>query len=253
MVVTVIRQRAPSPYPSRSSTPPTGIRRNRTPSPKPKALALMPAPSYACEVANAAMPIPAGQPVSFAPGVGQSTPKVHLHRRRQELRRQELHVHGVDPQTHSQAIAAAQFAQAKAQAIQQEAQVFAQSVQNEAQAYVQGAVSSAQQSASDQAHQYASQVRSEAERQVLYVAGEAQQHLDIANETISSMQVRNQELEAQQRQMQQQIATLQATMQSMIAQQKMQADTSHMRATNIAQAAQGPNQNGADSPCCKCG
>ena len=123
---------------------------------------------------------------------------------------------------------------------------FAQSVQNEAQAYVQGAVSSAQQSASDQAHQYAHQVRSEAERQMLHVAGEAQQHLDVANQTISSLQVRNQELEAQQQQMQQQIAMLQATMQNMIAQQKLQADTSHTHAANITQAAQGPNQNGAD-------
>ena len=80
VVRTAVAKRAPSPYPSRSSTPPTGSRRNRTPSPKPKALALMPAPSYACEVANAAMPMPAGQPVSFTPGVGQSTPEVHLHR-----------------------------------------------------------------------------------------------------------------------------------------------------------------------------
>ena len=246
VVRTAVAKRAPSPYPSRSSTPPTGIRRNRTPSPKPKALALMPAPSYACEVANAAMPMPAGQPVSFTPGVGQSTPEVHLRRHHQELHHQELHVHGVDPQTHSQAIAAAQYAQAKAQAIQREAQVFAQSVQNEAQAYVQGAVSSAQQNASDQAHQYAHQVRSEAERQMLHVAGEAQQHLDVANQTISSLQVRNQELEAQQQQMQQQIAMLQATMQNMIAQQNLQADTSHTHAANITQAAQGPNQNGAD-------
>ena len=246
VVRTAVAKRAPSPYPSRSSTPPTGIRRNRTPSPKPKALALMPAPSYACEVANAAMPMPAGQPVSFTPGVGQSTPEVHLHRHHQELLHQELHVHGVDPQTHSQAIAAAQYAHAKAHVIQQEAQVFAQSVQNEAQAYVQGAVSSAQQNASDQAHQYAHQVRSEAERQVLHVAGAAQQHLDVANQTISSLQVRNQELEAQQQQMQQQIAMLQATMQNMIAQQKLQADTSHTHAANITQAAQGPNQNGAD-------
>ena len=81
---------------------------------------------------------------------------------------------------------------------------------------------------------------------MLHVAGEAQQHLDVANQTISSLQVRNQELEAQQQQMQQQIVMLQATMQNMIAQQKLQADTSHTHAANITQAAQGPNQNGAD-------
>ena len=46
--------------------------------------------------------------------------------------------------------------------------------------------------------------------------------------------------------MQQQIAMLQTTMQNMIAQQKLQADTSHTHTANIAQAAQGPNQNGAD-------
>ena len=170
----------------------------RHPNTKCLPLALMPAPSYACEVANAAIPLPTGQPVSFTSGVGQSITEVHLHRRHQELRHQELHVRGVDPQTHSQGIAVAQPAQAKSQAIQQEAHVFAQSVQNEAQAYVQGAVSSVQQSASNQAHEYASRVRLEAERQVLFVAGEAQQHLDAANQTISSLQVRNQELDAQQ-------------------------------------------------------
>ena len=80
----------------------------------------------------------------------------------------------------------------------------------------------------------------------MFVAGEAQQHLDVANHTISSLQARNQELEAQRQQMQQQIAMLQASVQTMVEQQKQQVDMSHTHAANIAQAAQGPNQNGAD-------
>ena len=43
--------------------------------------------------------------------------------------------------------------------------------------------------------------------------------------------------------MQQQIATLQATMKTMIAQQQLQADAPHTHAANIAQAAQG-SENG---------
>ena len=63
------------------------------------------------------------------------------------------------------------------------------------------AVSSAQQDARQQAFEYAKKVRDEAERQVQSVSQEARQHLAQANETITALRARNQELEVQQREM----------------------------------------------------
>ena len=63
---------------------------------------------------------------------------------------------------HSQAITAAQSAQAQAQAMRHEAQL-----------YVQDAVNSVQHDANEQAQEYANRVRSEAERHVLLVSNEA--------------------------------------------------------------------------------
>ena len=154
------------------------------------------------------MPQPAGPPQSFALSDGQTTSKVHLHRHHQEL-----HVYGVDPQVHSQAISAAQSAQAQAQAMRHEAQL--------------------QHDANEQAQEYASRVKSEAERHVLLVSSEAQQHLEVANQTISSLQARNRELENQHQQLSQHMDILQANMPQMMAQQELQADKSGTHAATL--------------------
>ena len=176
-------RRGPSPYPI---TPGNTSRRHRASSPstkaKAQALALIPPPAYACEISN---PRPAGVPVSFAPGDGHATPDVHLHQHNQQVR-QEVHLHGVDSATHSQALAAAHLAQAQAQS-------FVQSATTEAQNYVHNA----QQEAMSRAAEYASKLRDEAENQVNLVAEEARRHLDQANVTIATLQSRNRELELQ--------------------------------------------------------
>ena len=110
--------------------------------------------AYACEISN---PRPAGVPVSFAPGDGHATPDVHLHQHNQQVR-QEVHLHGVDSATHSQALAAAHLAQAQAQS-------FVQSATTEAQNYVHNA----QQEAMSRAAECASKLRDEAENQVIDV------------------------------------------------------------------------------------
>ena len=168
------------------------------------------------------MPQPAGPPQSFA---RSGSPLAYRHH-------QELHFHGVDLQVHSQAIAAALSAQAQAQP---------------AQLYVQDAVNSVQHDANEQAQEYANRVRSEVRSRPSCVAGnEAQQHLEIANQAISSLQARNRELEDQHQQLRQQMDILQANMQQMMARQQLQADTSGTHAASIAQAYQAPNQNGSD-------
>ena len=112
--------------------------------------------------------------------------------------------------------------------------------------YVQDAANSVRHDANEQAQEYAKRVRSEAERQVLFVSNEAQQHLEIANRTISSLQARNRELEDQRQQLCQQMDVLQANKQKMMARQQLQADSSGTHAASIAQACQGSNQTGSD-------
>ena len=244
------------------SSQPYALASSRNRSSSARMQALLPPPAYACEVAS---PAPASQPVSLAPGDGTTAPDVHLHQHVQRIApelhlhqsRQELHLHGVDSRTHSQAVAAAQLAQAQAQNIQQDAQVFAQNVQHEAQAYVQvakseaqayvqSAVTSAQHEAMQHAQEYAERVRAEAERQVQSVSEQAGQHLAQANETIASLQARNRELEEQQEEMMQRIAMIQAEMQSIKAQQQSQADTSHLHAERVPQASRAQDQNGTE-------
>ena len=222
MVVRVIRLRchlwllrAPN-YPARSSTPPTGNRSNRTSSPKTKSLALTLAPAFAREMAGAATLLPRGPPVSKTSGVGSASGTARNFTCMTQTRR-------LIPRPSAAQIAQVQAVQAHhVHNIHKEAQAYVQDAVHEAHAYVQGAVTSAQQNATVAIRRRSTRIVLE---QVLHVWIEAEQHLAAANTTISTLQPendRNLDLEAQQ-----QIATLQATKQNMIAQQKLQADTSH--------------------------
>ena len=216
--------RAPN-YPARSSSPPTGNRSNRTSSPKTKSLALTLAPAFAREMARAATPLPRGPPASYTSGVGSDTPSGTARNFTCTTQTGRLIPRPSAAQIAQVQAVQAQQVQHEAQAhvhnIQKEAQAYVQDAVHEAHAYVQGAVTSVQQDASNQAQDYADRFGA----QVLHVWIEAEQHLAAANTTISTLQPehdRNLDLEAQQ-----QIATPQATKQNVIAQQKLQADTSH--------------------------